>query len=63
MSSAILVIPFEEVWTEATHACVFGISLGGLRGGRLFLAKLSLMMLPDDTVKASHVSTRTEFMS
>ena len=53
---------FEDVWTEATHACVFVIMLGVLRGGRRVLAKLSLMMLPDDTVKAPHVSTRTEFM-
>ena len=52
-------MPFEEVWAEAAHACVFVIIMGGLRGGRLVLAKLSLMMLPDDNVKVSHVSTRT----
>ena len=53
---------FQDVWTEATHASVFVIMLGVLRGSRQVLAKLSLMMLPDDTVKAPHVSTRTEFM-
>ena len=47
---------------EATHACVFVIMLGGLRGSRSVLAKLSLMMSPYDNVKASHVSARTEFM-
>ena len=61
-SSEILLIPFEEVWTEATYACVFVITLGGIRGGRLVLAKLSLMMLSYDTVKASHVSTSTDFI-
>ena len=62
VSSEILLMTFEEFWTEATHACIFVIMLGGLRGSRCVLAKLSLMMLPDDTLKASHVSTRTEFM-
>ena len=46
MSSEILFMPFEEVCTEATIACVFVIMLGGLRGGRRVLAKLSTMMLP-----------------
>ena len=55
-------MPFEEVWKEATHACVFFIMLGVLRGGRLVLSKLSLIMFPDDTMKDSHVSTRTYFM-
>ena len=62
MSSEILLMPFEYVWVEATHACVFVIVLGGIRGARWVLAKLFLMMFPADTVKASHVSTRTEFM-
>ena len=59
---AILLMHFEEFCTEAIHACVFVIVLGGLKGSRLVLAKLPLMMLPDYTVKASHVSNRTEFM-
>ena len=62
MSSAIQFMPFEEVWTEATIACVFVIILGGLRVIRWVLAKLSTMMLPDATLKASHASTRTAFM-
>ena len=47
---------------EATHACVLFFVLGGLRGVIRVLAKLSLMFLPDDTMKASHVSTRKDFM-
>ena len=31
VSSAILFVYFEDVWMEATHACVFVIILGGLR--------------------------------
>ena len=62
VSYAILFMPFEYVWTEATRACVFFIVLDGLRGDRWVLAKLYLMMLPYDTLKASHVSTRTYFM-
>ena len=59
VSYVILCMPFEDVSTEATHTCVFIIMLVGLRGSRLVLVKLFLMMLPDDTAKASHVSTRT----
>ena len=58
VSSIIRLMPFEEVWKEATHVCVFFIMLSGLRGSRRVLEKLYLMMLPDDTVKASRVSTR-----
>ena len=57
VSSEILLMPFEDVWIEATYVCVFVFVLGGLRGSRWFLAKLSLMMFPYDTVKAYHVST------
>ena len=32
VSSAILLMTFEEFWTEATHACVFVIMLVGIRG-------------------------------
>ena len=31
VSSTISLMPFEDVWTEATHACVFVIMLGVLR--------------------------------
>ena len=41
-------MPFEDVYMEATHACVFVIILVGLRGSRRFLAKLYLMIFPDD---------------
>ena len=62
VSSQIYFMPFEDVWMEATHACVFFIMLGGLRGSILVLENLYLMMFTADTVKASHVSTMTEFM-
>ena len=62
VSYVICLMTFEDVWMEATHACVFVIMLGGLRGSRRVLAKLYLIMLQDDTMKASHVSTRTDFM-
>ena len=62
VSSEIRLITFEDVCMEGTHACVFVIMLGGLRESRRVLAKLSLMIFPADTVKVSHVLTRTEFM-
>ena len=34
MSSVISFMPLEEVWTEATHACIFVIVLGGIRVSR-----------------------------
>ena len=55
-------MPFEDVLVEDTHACVYFIMLVGLRGSRRVLANIDMMMLPADTVKASHVLTRTEFM-
>ena len=55
-------MPFEDFWTEATHDCVFVIMLGGLMGSRQVLTNMSLMMLPDDTVKDSYFWTRTEFI-
>ena len=39
VSSAIWLMHFEDVWMEATHACVFVIMLGGLRGGWRVLSK------------------------
>ena len=62
MSSEISLVPFEDFWMEAKHAYVFVIMLGVMRGGRRVLAKLYQMVLRDDTMKAYHVSTRTEFM-
>ena len=62
VSSEISLIPFEDFCMEATHSCVFVIMLVGLRESRRVLVKLSLMMLLADTVKAYHVSTRTEFI-
>ena len=48
-------MPFEGFWMKATHACVFVFVLGGMKGGSWVLVKLSLMLFPADTVKASHV--------
>ena len=62
VSSDIWFMPFEEVCMEATHACVFVIVLGGLKGCRWVGAKLSTMMLSDDTLESSHASTRIDFM-
>ena len=55
VSYVILSMPFGDVWTEAKHAYAFVIMLGGPRGSRWVLAKISLVMFPDDTVKYSHV--------
>ena len=52
----------EYTWMEAAHAWVFVVKLGGLRGGSFVFEKLSLMMLPSDILKASHASTKIEFM-
>ena len=46
---------------EATHACVFVIMLGGLRESIWVLSNMSLIMLPDYTLKFSRVSTRAEY--
>ena len=62
VSSAIWLMPFEYFWIEATYACIFFIMLVGLRGSRWVLYKPSLMMLPADTLKASHASTKSEVM-
>ena len=34
VSFDILLVPFEDVWMEATYACIFVIMLLGLRGSR-----------------------------
>ena len=47
---------------EAAHAWLFVVNLVGLRGDSFVLENLSLMMFPDDTLKASHASTKTDFM-
>ena len=61
VSSAIWLMPFEYVWMGDTHACVILFMLGGLRGGRIFLVLLSLMMFPYDTLNYFRVSNRTYF--
>ena len=55
-------MPFEDVWMEATHTCVFFYVLVGLIGIIWVLEKLSLIFVLDDIVKAYHVSNSTEFM-
>ena len=52
----------EDTWMEAAHAWVFVVKLGGLRGGSFVFKNLSLMVLPADILKASHDSTKTDFM-
>ena len=47
---------------ETAHYWVFVVNLVGMRGGSFVFAKLSLMMFPDEILKASHASTKTEFM-
>ena len=51
----------EDTWMEAAHAWLFVVKLVGIRGVAFF-AKLSLMMFPYYILKASHASTKTEFM-
>ena len=52
----------EDTWIEAAHAWVFVVKSGELRGISFVFLKLSLMMLLDETLKASHASTKTDFM-
>ena len=47
---------------EASHALVFVIKLGGLKGGSFVFENMSLIMLLDEILKESHASTKTEFM-
>ena len=69
VSSAIWLMPFEDVWVEATHACVFVFMLGGLSGSRWVLAKSvpdivarlyseGLPYFNQDRVHASRLKTR-----
>ena len=53
----------EYTWAEASNPRAFVVKLGGLRGGSFVFKKNSLMMVPDETLKASHASTKMEFMS
>ena len=52
----------EDTCMEAAHAWVFVVKSVGLRGGSFYSAKLYLMMLPADILKAYHDSTKTEFV-
>ena len=52
----------EDTWMEAAHSWVFVVKSGGLKGGSFVLPKLSLMMFPSDTLKASHALTKMKFM-
>ena len=42
----------EDTWMEATHTWVLVLKSGGLRGGSFVFNNMSLMMLPEDTLKA-----------
>ena len=44
---------------EAAYAWIFIVELGGLRGGGFVFSNMYLMMLPADTLKAYHASTKT----
>ena len=52
----------EDTCKEAQYSWVFVVKLLRLRGSIYFFAKLPPMMLPADILKASHASTKTEFM-
>ena len=48
----------EDTWTEAENSWVFVVESGGLRGRSLIFTKVSLMTFPDNTLKASHDSSK-----
>ena len=48
----------EDTWMEAAHAWLFVVKLVGLRGCSFSFKNLSLIVLPDDTLKAYHASIR-----
>ena len=52
----------EGTWTEASHAWVFVVKSGELRGSSLFFNNLPLMIVLDDTLKASHAPTNMDYM-
>ena len=52
----------EDNWIDAAHAWVFVVNTGGLRVSITIFENLSLTMLPSDTLKATHESTKMEFM-
>ena len=52
----------EDTWMEAAHYWVFFVKSVGLRKSSFVFTKLSLMVLMADALKASHASTKTEFM-
>ena len=47
---------------EAAQAWIFVVKSVGMRGGSFVFSKLSLMVLLVEILKASHASTKTEFM-
>ena len=47
---------------ESAHTCVSVLKLVGMRGGSFVFTNLYLMNFLDDTLKASHDSTKMEFM-
>ena len=52
----------EDTWMDAAHAWVFVVKSGGMRDIIIVSAKIYLLMPSADTLKASYVSTKTEFM-
>ena len=52
----------EETWIEENYAWVLVEKLLGLRVSISVFFKLSLMMFPEETLKASNASTKIEFM-
>ena len=47
---------------EAAHAWVFVVKLVGMRENIYIFTKLFLTIFPDDILKSSHASTKTEIM-
>ena len=52
----------EDNCMYSAHDWVFVVKLGGMRGGSFVLTNMSLMNFTADTLKASHYSTKMEFM-
>ena len=48
----------EDTCIEVAHAWVCVVNLGGMRGGIIISAKLSLIMLLAETFKGSHALTK-----
>ena len=52
----------ENTYMESAHSWVFVVKSGGVRRISFVLKNLYLVMLMADTLKASHDSTKREFM-